>query len=76
MVKNEDLHEDLLRPDQSDRATAMEELRRRAALSVRRPSGPPAIGECYNCGERLHGDMRWCDANCREDWEKREQAAG
>lgn len=72
-IKNEDLIEDLLRPDQSDRATAMEEMRRRAAISARRPSGPPANGECHNCGDRLSGDQRWCDEHCRDDWEKRER---
>jgi hypothetical protein len=72
-MRNDDLYEDLLRPDQSDRATAMEELRRRAALSVRRPEGPEPIGECHNCGVAVERDARWCDKHCRDDWEKAER---
>ena len=30
-------------------------------------------GHCLNCGEDLQGDtQRWCDAACREDWQKRQ----
>ena len=32
----------------------------------------PAIGRCYNCDEPLHGDSRWCDTDCKADWEYRE----
>jgi hypothetical protein len=73
MIRNEDLHEDLLRPDQSDRATAMEELRRRAALAVRQPEGPAPTGHCLNCDARLAPRQRWCDAHCRDDWEKEQR---
>lgn len=72
-MKNEDLHEDLLSPDQSDRATAMEELRRRAALEKRKPEGPPPTGLCHWCCEFVGAEKRWCDQHCRDDWEK-EQA--
>ena len=65
--------------DQSDLATAFEETFTRAALSVRKPEGPKAIGHCLNCETPLPKGMRWCDADCRHDWEllgKKEDAAG
>lgn len=33
-----------------------------------------AIGHCLNCEEPLADGMRWCDADCRDDflkWENR-----
>ena len=70
LSKHPDLIEDLNRPDQADRAAAMEELRRRAALEVRKPEAPSATGYCFNCEARLRQGQRWCDVNCRNDWEK------
>lgn len=29
-----------------------------------------AIGECLFCGEPLAVGMRWCGAECRDDWER------
>ena len=29
-----------------------------------------ATGSCLNCGEPLPAQQRWCDAVCRDDWEK------
>jgi UDP-3-O-[3-hydroxymyristoyl] N-acetylglucosamine deacetylase/3-hydroxyacyl-[acyl-carrier-protein] dehydratase len=39
-------------------------------------SGKPVMeaevtGECLNCYEPVGFGMRWCDKNCREDWQKR-----
>lgn len=28
-------------------------------------------GVCLNCDEPLAKNMRWCDADCQLDWEKR-----
>jgi len=28
-------------------------------------------GECLNCYEPVGLGMRWCDSDCRIDWEKR-----
>lgn len=30
-----------------------------------------ACGVCLNCGEPVAPARRWCDAECREDWELR-----
>lgn len=73
-MKHEDLLEDLNRPDQSDRATAMEELRRRAALERRMPEGPVPNGYCWNCDQDVADGLRWCDVHCRDDWEKAQRA--
>ena len=29
-----------------------------------------ATGECLWCGEPVKGGRRWCDATCRNAWEK------
>lgn len=31
-----------------------------------------AVGHCLNCEEPLADGMRWCDADCRDDFLKRE----
>lgn len=31
---------------------------------------PTAIGLCLNCGESTEGERRWCDAECRDEWER------
>lgn len=61
-------------PDLSDLATAHEERLRAAALSVRKPNAPAACGRCLNCETPLPEGHRWCDASCRDDWEKFEAA--
>jgi hypothetical protein len=30
-----------------------------------------ATGECLNCYEPVSLDMRWCDRDCQDDWQKR-----
>lgn len=52
-----------------DDATAREELDRELCLKRRLPT-LPAVGACYNCGEDCSGVF--CDADCRDDYEKRE----
>lgn len=32
----------------------------------------PDIGHCYNCQEPLNSGSLFCDADCRDDYEKRE----
>ena len=44
-----------------------------SAPSARRtPPAPilPYCGQCYWCGEPLPAPRRWCDADCRDDWER------
>lgn len=55
--------------DASDLATAHEELLRESALQLRKASAPEPCGACLNCGEPLEPGLRWCDTDCRDDWE-------
>ncbi len=41
-------------------------------LMVRRPELQPT-GSCHNCGEAVLSDARFCDSDCRDDFEKREK---
>lgn len=60
-----------------DRATLEIERRIRSLLSLRkRPATILATGYCLNCEEvfseqEQQQNRRWCDADCRDDWEKR-----
>lgn len=53
-----------------DQGNEAAEIFREAALSQRKPEGPVATGHCLNCDARLAPKQRWCDALCRDDWEK------
>lgn len=55
--------------DDIDNAQEQMERDLDTALRLRRPEGPAAIGECLWCGEPLADGRRWCDADCRDDWE-------
>lgn len=57
-----------------DQGNEAAELFRKAALSQRAPEGPEATGHCLNCDARLGPKQRWCDVNCRTDWEKTQRA--
>lgn len=55
--------------DEQDLASEREEIARKSAmLTSKRPEGPAPKGECYWCGERLPHPMRWCDADCRNEY--------
>jgi len=54
--------------DNLDIASEREELDRSIAQALRRPAGPLATGRCLFCEEASPG-RRWCDAECRDQWE-------
>lgn len=58
----------------SDTATKNEEFFLDLALSshTNRPQGPAPKGRCYNCDEPIPEGC-FCDPDCRDDWEKRQQ---
>lgn len=58
-----------------DQGNEAAEIFRRSALSQKRPEGPAATGYCLNCEAHLAPGQRWCDAGCRDDWEKQQRAA-
>lgn len=55
-----------------DNANDTAELFLRAAVSKARIDGaPPSTGRCFNCEEPVPSGLRWCDVDCRNDWQKR-----
>jgi len=45
-----------------------------AAAMRRRHATLPAVGQCYSCAEPVADGARFCDADCRQDWERAERA--
>lgn len=67
--------------DEADRAEAQEQQWRDLAISsVRNRVQRPVIlvTHCANCGDPLPAPTadtrsRWCDADCRGDWQRRQR---
>lgn len=55
--------------DDIDRAQNEVERTLAEALRSRRPSGPSPTGRCLHCDEIVSDTQRWCDAECRDQWE-------
>ena len=59
--------------DESDMATEQEMMATeryiRAALTKFSPL--PPTGFCYNCDEPLPNERKFCDSDCRDDWQAR-----
>lgn len=62
--------------DEIDRAQEREQIDRDLAIAAAVVSAHvlPACGECYNCQSAVSGALRFCDADCRSDWERRKNA--
>lgn len=59
----------------NDLATEIEEQHRAAALALaRRVKSLPATGECHYCAASVSPGACFCDADCRDDYD-REQSA-
>lgn len=56
--------------DDTDRATEREENARADALRERKPEGPEPTGQCLNCERPLDAGLRWCDGECRDEWQE------
>lgn len=57
-----------------DQASHLEEMERQHQLNRVRESAANTIkatGNCLNCDEPLDDNRRWCDADCRDDWQRR-----
>lgn len=63
-------------PDDLDRAAEHEQLQRQLSLAeaLTRPAGPLAVGACLFCETTLAEGLRWCDADCRDLWERERKA--
>lgn len=53
-----------------DQATAVTDLMREIGLQQRKPEGPRETGACLHCEEPVPAGRRWCDAECRDQWQK------
>ena len=58
-------------PDIIDDANAAAETFHAASMSYRKHEAPDPTGYCLNCDEVLDPMTRWCDVDCRDDWQKR-----
>ena len=60
--------------DDADRASEREDIAREVAVAAirRRIEAMPSLGYCYYCGEALRAGKRFCDADCRDDYERQE----
>jgi len=56
--------------DPIDAASEHEAMLLAVACTYRRPEGPRGTGLCLSCGEPVESPRRWCDAECRDQWEK------
>ncbi|HWO99754.1 MAG TPA: hypothetical protein VNL74_03920 [Methylococcus sp.] len=58
--------------DLADRAQQVEEWDREIRVANLRANPPEAepVGVCLYCGATLPEGRRWCDADCRDDWER------
>jgi hypothetical protein len=58
-----------------DQADAQNEAYLNAVLSRRKKGAPDPTGACLNCLEPIARGLRWCDAACRDDYERRVERA-
>lgn len=59
--------------DNLDHASEHAGLHLQQALNQRRPDGPSPTGRCHWCDEILDDEMRFCDAECRDNFEGRKK---
>lgn len=59
-----------------DQASDREQLERDLAITSARKSAPeaPVTGHCLWCNAELTDARRWCDPECREDWNLAQEA--
>ena len=56
--------------DDADRADREDIIKEQAIAAIRRRNDSlPGIGYCYYCNAELRGGNRFCDAECRDDYE-------
>lgn len=62
-------------PDEIDAATDHIERTMAATLAAQRnkPDIMPPCGKCYNCGEEVAAAAKFCDPDCRQDFQLRQR---
>ena len=58
--------------DEVDLASQAEQMRLEHLLRSRTRTSLPMTGLCHNCSDLLK-DVHFCDADCRDDYDKRQQ---
>jgi hypothetical protein len=61
-------------PDIADLASERETMDRELCLSMTTVAWLPFLGYCHNCDAPVPDGSRFCDADCRDDFQKREKA--
>lgn len=58
--------------DSADQAQRIEERLLQIRIAASAAGGVPqtAHGVCLHCGAAVAAPRRWCDAGCRDDWER------
>ena len=56
--------------DDADRASDLIELELSTLLAVRRPAASTYTGRCQNCAAHVARPLQFCDADCRDDFER------
>lgn len=56
--------------DDIDRAQEQTEKILAANIAAVQHDTLPAVGDCYNCGASVLDGHRFCDVDCRDDYEK------
>ena len=56
-----------------DQAQDLIEKEAASRLAARRFTFLAPTGECYNCGEVVAHDRLFCDADCRDDYDRRQR---
>ena len=56
--------------DEIDLAQERDAKMLESQIAVRKPEGPKANGKCHTCAEPVPTTHRWCDATCRDDYER------
>ena len=61
-----------------DRANDRAEQDLARARAARRMVGPDPVGYCLSCGPgvKLPHPQRWCDGDCRDDWQRAQSMQG
>ena len=61
--------------DDADRADAEIDRATRVAIANAKAMALPGKSECYSCEAPFPGDpvRRFCDAECRDDWESEQR---
>ncbi len=55
--------------DPLDQARHTSDMLLQHSLAHREPEAPAACGHCLYCQTALKPPRRWCNADCRDDWQ-------